>query len=41
MSNGDLHLKNLSLLTDRDGNRRLAPAYDLISTKLVLPNDGS
>jgi len=39
VSNGDMHLKNYSLLTLADGTRRLAPAYDLVSTKLVLPTD--
>ena len=35
----DLHLKNFSLLTEPDGLRRLAPAYDLVCTRLVLPHD--
>ncbi len=30
--NGDLHAKNISVLTDPDGERRVAPAYDLPST---------
>jgi serine/threonine-protein kinase HipA len=34
--NEDLHLKNLSVLTDRDGLRRLSPAYDLVSSGTVL-----
>lgn len=37
--NGDLHLKNLSLLTGDDGRHRLSPAYDLLSTRLVIPGD--
>ncbi|HUG19482.1 MAG TPA: HipA domain-containing protein [Planctomycetaceae bacterium] len=37
--NGDMHLKNFSLLTLRDGMRRLSPAYDLVCTKLVIPDD--
>lgn len=37
--NGDMHLKNFSLLTQPDGIRRLAPAYDLVCTRLALPND--
>ncbi len=37
--NGDLHLKNLSLLTTSDGLRRLSPAYDLVNTKLVIADD--
>ena len=34
--NEDMHLKNLSILTDRDGLRKLAPAYDLVSSGTVL-----
>lgn len=30
--NGDLHAKNISVLTGVDGERRVAPAYDLPST---------
>jgi serine/threonine-protein kinase HipA len=37
--NGDMHLKNFSLLTGEDGRQRLAPAYDQLSTRLVIPND--
>ncbi|MEX0818078.1 MAG: HipA domain-containing protein, partial [Pirellulaceae bacterium] len=37
--NSDLHLKNISLLTTRAGIRRLSPAYDLVCTRLVLPED--
>lgn len=37
--NGDMHLKNFSLITLRDGIRRLSPAYDLVCTKLVIPDD--
>lgn len=37
--NGDLHLKNLSLLRTPDGIYRLSPAYDLLSTALVVPDD--
>lgn len=33
-SNGDAHLKNFSLIETRDGDFKLAPAYDLINTKL-------
>lgn len=38
-SNGDMHLKNLSLLTRADGSRVLSPAYDLVCTRLVIPDD--
>ncbi len=34
MSNGDAHLKNFSVLETESGDFRLAPAYDLINTKL-------
>ena len=37
--NADMHLKNFSLLTDQDGTIRLAPAYDLLATKLLLVGD--
>ncbi|MBK9129745.1 MAG: HipA domain-containing protein [Phycisphaerales bacterium] len=36
--NGDMHLKNLSLLT-RDGVHALSPVYDLLCTRLVIPGD--
>ncbi len=37
--NGDMHLKNFSLLCGRDGRHALAPAYDLLCTRLVIPGD--
>jgi serine/threonine-protein kinase HipA len=39
VGDGDLHLKNLALLTDPQGQRRLSPAYDLLNTRLVIPGD--
>jgi serine/threonine-protein kinase HipA len=36
--NADMHLKNFSLLLDTAG-WALSPAYDLVSTALVLPDD--
>ncbi len=36
--NADMHLKNFSLLHTSEGPR-LAPAYDLLPTKLLLPSD--
>ena len=39
VENGDMHLKNFSLITMPDGIRRLSPAYDLVCTKLVIPDD--
>jgi serine/threonine-protein kinase HipA len=38
--NGDMHLKNFSLLTDEEGLTKLTPAYDLLCTELVLPWNG-
>ncbi len=37
--NADMHLKNFSLLYDADGSIRLSPAYDLLPTKLLMPQD--
>ncbi len=37
--NADMHLKNFSLLTSAAGITQLAPAYDLLCTKLALPED--
>lgn len=37
--NADMHLKNFSLYKGT-GDYMLAPAYDLLSTKLVMPEDG-
>lgn len=39
VGNGDMHLKNFSLLTKEDGDVRLSPAYDLVATKLIQPDD--
>jgi serine/threonine-protein kinase HipA len=38
-ANGDMHLKNFSLLRGEDGNQRLSPAYDLLCTRLVIEDD--
>jgi len=37
--NGDMHLKNYSLLADAAGRHALSPAYDLLCTRLYLPDD--
>jgi serine/threonine-protein kinase HipA len=37
--NSDMHLKNFSLLKDKNGGIALSPAYDLLATKLVVPDD--
>lgn len=39
IGNGDMHLKNLSLLRDEDHVLRLSPAYDLVSTRLIIEGD--
>lgn len=37
--NADMHLKNFSLLTTRDGQTILSPAYDLLCTRIAMPDD--
>lgn len=37
--NADMHLKNFSIIRDSENQYRLAPAYDLLSTRLALPED--
>ncbi|MDR1610831.1 MAG: HipA domain-containing protein [Candidatus Symbiothrix sp.] len=37
--NADMHLKNFSLYSPVKGQTILAPAYDLLSTALVMPED--
>ena len=37
--NADMHLKNFSILTNEDDEFILSPAYDLLSTALLLPED--
>ncbi len=39
IGNGDLHLKNLALLSRDPKRPRVSPAYDLLSTSLVIAND--
>ena len=38
LGNGDMHLKNWSLLIPDDNRIRLAPCYDLVCTELYLPD---
>ncbi len=38
-SNGDAHKKNFSLLEYAHNDVRLSPAYDLLCTRLLLPNE--
>jgi serine/threonine-protein kinase HipA len=37
--NSDMHLKNFSLIRNEEDEIMLSPAYDLLSTKLLLPKD--
>lgn len=39
VGNGDMHLKNFSMLEKLDGSFTLSPAYDLLSTFLVIDNE--
>jgi len=39
VGNGDAHRKNFSLLTGEDGTVALSPAYDLVSSRLVIPGE--
>ena len=38
--NNDMHLKNFSLYLSEQGQIRLTPAYDLINTSIIYPEDG-
>jgi serine/threonine-protein kinase HipA len=38
-NNGDAHLKNFSLQQPQPGDYLLSPAYDLINTRIHIPND--
>ena len=37
--NADMHLKNFSLYSRQKGTHELTPAYDMLSTALVMPED--
>ncbi len=37
IGNGDMHLKNWSIISPENGSIHLSPCYDLISSKLYLP----
>jgi serine/threonine-protein kinase HipA len=39
IGNGDAHLKNFSVKYDNLDDVRLSPAYDIVSSKLVIPNE--
>lgn len=38
-SNADMHLKNFSLMENEIGAYEFSPAYDLLNTALVIPDD--
>ena len=37
--NSDMHLKNHSMLRSPDGSWRLAPAYDIVPVRILMPTD--
>ncbi len=37
--NADMHLKNFSLLTAKANNIGISPAYDMLCTKIAMPDD--
>jgi serine/threonine-protein kinase HipA len=39
IGNGDAHRKNFSLLTSEQGTVALSPAYDLVSSRVVIPEE--
>jgi serine/threonine-protein kinase HipA len=39
IGNGDAHFRNYSIIYGSSGSRRLAPAYDIVSSKLVIPDE--
>ena len=39
IGNADMHLKNYSLYSPERNEYQLTPAYDLLSTTLVIPED--
>ena len=38
--NADMHLKNFSLIRRQDKMIMLAPAYDMLATRLLIPEKG-
>jgi serine/threonine-protein kinase HipA len=39
IGNGDAHMKNYSIIYDEEGRVRLAPAYDLVCSRIVIPEE--
>src|SRR5690606_18926428 len=39
IGNNDMHLKNFSLIAFEKNQYQLAPAYDMVAVKLLIPDD--
>jgi len=39
IGNNDMHLKNFSLIAFKNNQYQLAPAYDMVAVKLLIPDD--
>jgi len=39
IGNGDAHFQNYSISYPQEGQLRLSPAYDIVCTKLVIPDE--
>lgn len=39
IGNGDMHLKNWAILTNREGTIAFAPCYDFVSSKVYIPDE--
>jgi serine/threonine-protein kinase HipA len=39
LGNGDAHLKNFSLIKEENIGYHLSPAYDIVNSRLVLPDE--
>ncbi len=39
IGNGDAHMKNYSVIYNEEGLARLAPAYDLVCSRIVIPEE--
>ena len=39
IGNNDMHLKNFSLIANKSNQYQLAPAYDMVAVKLLIPED--
>ncbi|NLE91813.1 MAG: HipA domain-containing protein [Elusimicrobia bacterium] len=41
IGNGDAHVKNYSVIYNEEGLARLAPAYDLVCSRIVIPEEAA